>query len=165
MEEEHIPSTVTDDLELTPVRLQPVITQTLLAGELTVLIRKVAHDMFAQGFYMMGGVPVGEKSQNKELECVKEERDFLLEELNLYKMDSEEREKSLLEKEVAMKRMARYLKYLERIVNHLETEKSLLIKKNKELLSFSLEAATSGTKITDKTLITFVFVFKSCNQC
>lgn len=43
-----------------------------------------------------------------------------------------------------MKAMARYLENLERTVNRLETRKVMLMRKNKEVVLFSLQRTTSG---------------------
>lgn len=57
-----------------------------------------------------------------------------------------------------------------RTVNHLETEKSLLVKKNEDFVPFSSRTITSGGQITDKSLqrtlpvyLGFAFSFQKAN--
>lgn len=68
---------------------------------------------------------VGKNSQNEEFKGVKEELNHLLENVNAEKTENEKADKTLLEREVAMKAMTRILINNERSLIHQETEKSL----------------------------------------
>lgn len=85
--------------------------------------------------------------------------DLLLQEVNSYKIRCKKFEKALLAEEAQMKAMTQSLVHLERRVNILKTEKSLLMKTSKELLTFLLQMTTSGDRITDM----FPKIFRSCS--
>lgn len=81
---------------------------------------------------------------------MKEKYHLLLEGVNDFKKKKEKVENTLLENNVAMKGITRYLVDLERTVKSLETGKSLLMETNKEIVSCSWQRTLSGGRITDK---------------
>lgn len=72
--------------------------------------------------------------------------------MNAYNKEKEELGKTLLEEEIAIKAMTRFVKNLEGAVNRLKTEKSLFKKTNKNPAFGSSMATTSSGQIIDKLL-------------
>lgn len=60
----------------------------------------MVYDTLAQCMKALGAVSVGESSRSEDPDQVKAERDFVLKEVNAYKMKKEKLEKMLIEKEV-----------------------------------------------------------------
>lgn len=122
-------------MEATPPKLQLVLAQESLAGELQTALSNAVHDVFGQVFKTLVDVPVGENFQNKEIERAKEEMNRFLEEVSAYKMDSKKVEKMLLNNKAAIKPITLSLVDPKGSAIRLKKEKHLLIKINKELLS------------------------------
>lgn len=78
--------------------------------------------------------------------------------VNVFKMEKEDLQKPLLEKDVAMKAMTWSVVDLVRAVTGMETKKSLSRKTTKKLLSW-LSRTTSGGRIVDKLLKHIPLVF------
>lgn len=90
---------------------------------------------------------------------MKEERDVLLGEGSAYKMEKEKLEKTLLEEDAVLKEITPSVEDVERILNPLKTEKSMLIESNKKLVSCSSKTTESGGRITGKLLKHIVPVY------
>lgn len=82
----------------------------------------------------------------------KEKRYSLVEEMNLYNMEKEKCEKSMLDKEVAMKEMIPILVDLEGFLNHLEMEKRLMMKTTEEMHLCSLQKMATSSQVMDRLL-------------
>lgn len=76
----------------------------------------------------------------------------MLEEVKAYNMQKKKLEKMLLEKAVAIKVMKLSVADLKRIVNHLVTKTSLLMKTGEELVSCSSQMTMSGGRVTHESL-------------
>lgn len=79
---------------------------------------------------------------------MKEERNHLIEKANVYKMEKEKYEKTIIEKEVAMEAMRWSVVDLGRTLNCLETEKRLLLNRNEALASYLRQTPASGSQTT-----------------
>lgn len=145
-----IASTKTDDLKTMPTRLQPVPTKESLVSKLPTPISNMFHHALPQSLQVLGQVSVGENSQNDEFDQVKEEREGLLEDMKAYEIETEKLEKTLLEIKVGMKAMTWSVIDLERTMSLLETDKTLLMKKNEGLASCSSHTTRSDCQITEK---------------
>lgn len=98
---------------------------------------------------VLGTTSVGASSRNDKSERVKNEQDRLLEEVIPYK-----REKNivmkLLEKGAVMIAMTRSVVVFEITLNHLGSERGLLMNTNEELVFCSSRMTTSDNQITEK---------------
>lgn len=95
---------------------------------------------------------MGISSRNDKFLRVKEDRDHLLEDIKAYRMNILNLEKTLLDREIAMKRMTQSVVYLKRTASRLKTDNRFLMKTNKNLPSHSWKTTMSRGRITEKLL-------------
>lgn len=144
--------TETDDLQEMLPGSEPVLKQKSLVRRLPTPMQNLVHHGLAQGLKLPGDVSVGYSSQDDPFEGMKDERDRMLEETNAYQTESENFEKTLLDKEVPMKAMTQFMVHSEKTLDRLKMEKSFLMKKKKVLVFYSWKTTTSSGRITNKQL-------------
>lgn len=83
---------------------------------------------------------------------MKKKQDRFLGEVNDYKLKKVKLEKTLLKNEIAMKAMTRSVVDLVRDVYHLKTEKSFLMKRNEEPVSYLSPTSTGSGRMTNMLL-------------
>lgn len=128
-------STKTGDLKEMPLASQPVLTEKSVANQSPSPIGSVVLDVVAQGFEVVGEMPVGESPCDELVERVKEKGYCLLGKVNSYDMEKQKLEETLLNEQVETKPMTLSLADLERSVNRQQTERGSLMKTNKDSLS------------------------------
>lgn len=91
-------STEMNDLEAMLSASQPVLTQELLVEDLSTPIPNTIDHALAQDMEVLSSVSAGKNFRNYDLKRVKKKRDRLPEEVNTYKMEKGELEKTFLGK-------------------------------------------------------------------
>lgn len=145
-------TTKMDDLEAMSWWFQTVLTQESLVLELTTPIPNLTYHPLTQGLELLDNVSMGENYLNESLDQVKKKQHHLRDDVSAYEMEEKKLEKAVLGSKIAMKAITWSILDLEKTVNCLDTEKSLLMNTSDELLHCSLQKTTRGDRVSDRLL-------------
>lgn len=152
MEGDRISSTERYHLKAMPSGSEPVLKQVSLLGDLLTPMPNMALHALGHGLKVLFDVSVVENSCSVAFERVKEEQNRLQEKRIVRGMDNVKLKKKMLDRNVAMRAMPQCLVNLQATVKCLQTEKSLLMMKNKVLVYRSSQKNSRGGQVT-KTLL------------